>query len=318
MEQIKFPTKIVSKLSLRLKILYLSCVVFFLLCGIGMLILFIIDNVISMLIGCLLLLSFACFCLYIIISVEMLKKHFIQFTDQEMIIHVPFKKKKVKWKDIHSAALLSNNNTLMLGLLLKEDLFKKRTLLRNANALLGADFSFVFTVGFFKDINPDMLLKTIENKIDDSGYYERLDEEYQLSEQSFLKGYASSLIVSVLISVVYAFFMVVLKMDIVVIPILGSFIIIAVFNKFYIEETSKVLVRLLMGLVCIIQVPIAIVLAEIFYNDIEFRIKNIGIVSKQCFEYMTHNFNIDKGITIIIAVICFIIGLTVRLKKIKD
>lgn len=252
---------------------------------------------------------------YQFISVSILKRFFIEITEEYLKFSVPFKSKKVYWREIYDVQGYNANNNTYIAILLEKDKNKKRkrTISNNFNSLYGVPAcSFQIPLNLFKDIDAQRLLLTIDeqvNKIDKKDVInaENVEEIHEECGNSIVKAISVSVLSCLIIGIIYGFSIYKLEKNYLVIPILGCFLIISCFNKYYIEKSFNLLVRLLVGLICFIQVPIGLIGLFMMSSKLSFTIQNIiEIIHEYCI-YLVQNLS-EQIIIIIIAVVCFLLG----------
>lgn len=253
---------------------------------------------------------------YMIIFVLVLKKGYIEITSEYLEASVPFGTFRAYWKEIYEFGVFEYNNNTMLGILLEKDRYKKRkrTIGSNFNSLNGIPTcSFQISLMFFKGINIEKLLLTMEEQInkfplDDNVTLEEMIEDNKEVENNIFKAILGSVILCIFISIVYGFSIHKLNTNYVVIPIFSSMIIISVFNKYYIEKVFSLGVRLFLGFLCLVQIPIAVVEQVMLTANIEFTISNILDITVDYFQYLI-DYPSEQIAVIIAAIICFGMGL---------
>lgn len=131
-----------------------------------------------------------------------------------------------------------------------------------------------------------------------------LEEE---QENSFLNAIMSALILSVLIGVVYGYTMKAWDTNLVIIPIFGAWLIIAMFNRFYVEDYFNISIRLLLGLLCFLPIPIAIIETTILEGGYPFTWDEIVVVASGYLQWMIEE-PLDYLDIVIVSLMCFAIG----------
>lgn len=137
---------------------------------------------------------------YIFVVAGVLKKFYIEITSEYIKFSSPFKSKIAYWREIYEAQVYENNNNTIILILLKKDINKKRrrTISNNYNLIMGIPpSSFQIPLGFFKDIDTQRLLLTMEsqiNKVDikDEVNIDILCDSYEQQNNSIIKAIAIS------------------------------------------------------------------------------------------------------------------------------
>jgi hypothetical protein len=315
MEQYKIPLYQKSSLKWYLNVLLIFCTLFM---AAGSVLFFVVimkdDFILGLLFGIfafLLSLWFA----YISIWGGALKKFYIEMTSEYIKVSLPFKTKVAYWREIYEAQTYEYNNNTMISILLEKDRNKKRrrTVSNSFNSMYGIPpYSFQISFMFFKDIDAQRLLFTIGeqiNKVNKQDYIETesLNEDYEEYQDSIAKAIVSSILSYLFISAIYGISIYKLEKNYIVIPIFGAFLIISVFNKFYLEKSFSLSIRILLGVMCLIQVPTALITAIILSEEISISLTNILNITNEYFKYLAHN-PLKQIIVIIVAIICFAIG----------
>lgn len=258
------------------------------------------------------MLSLCILFLYIFFSAEVLKRFYIEMTHEGINFSAPFKSKKLFWREIHEAQIYQYNNNTILAILLERDIERKRrrTIINNLNSLLGVPSnSFQISLSLYKNIDPERLLLTIGDQINNSYNNDSSAENKynEVSENNFLKGIILSGLFCIAVSAVYGLMIYSMGKNYVLIPVIGSFLIISGFNKYYLEESFNIIIRLLLGSLCMAQILLGVVAATLLSNGISFTASNILGVAVQYFTYLITN-PLDEIAVILVAFLCFGIG----------
>lgn len=252
---------------------------------------------------------------YPYIFASVLKKFSIEMTTEYIKVRLPFKTKMAYWREIHDVYLYSQGNKTLVGILLHKDIKKKtkRTISNNFNSIYGVPpTSFQIPLLYFADVDIEKLLRTIDEQVDlnESADYRSIENSYKDNEEqgnSLIKAAIASVIASVTTTIVYALTIYLIKKNYVVIPIFGAYLIISVFNKYYVEKKFSLCIRLLLGILCLIQVPTAVIVAIIFSMGAELSMSNVLDITLEYFTYLVRN-PIEQSAVIIVAIICFAFG----------
>lgn len=124
---------------------------------------------------------------------------------------------------------------------------------------------------------------------------------------SIVKAMFSSLILSILYGIIYGFSIYKLEKNYVVIPWFFSIVIISAFNKFCDESNFSVVIRIVLGLICSLQVLIGLSTNVFLWYELTFSLGNVVWSITEYFKFL-----IDPSLTeiwpIITFIICFGIG----------
>ncbi|MCR3757684.1 hypothetical protein KYB31_01585 [Clostridium felsineum] len=253
---------------------------------------------------------------YLFIYAGLLKKFYIKMTDQYLEVSMPFKTRKAYWNEIYSVEIYRINNNTAVSILLKKDIGKarKRTVFNNFNQLYGINpYSFQISLSFFEDIDLKKFITTIEIKrkenFDPNIIEENIieDNDYKENKNNILKAVIVSIMVTLVLGVIYGFLICNSKKNYIAIPMFGSAVIIAVFNKYYLEKAFSLIVRFVVGIVCLMQIPIAIISACLFEGGADFSISYVIYIIRAYYEYVIYDTMKAFGF-IFAAVVCFGIG----------
>lgn len=260
------------------------------------------------------MLLLAVFFTYLFVYGGILKKFFIEMTSDYISYSLPFQRKRAYWKDIYESQIYQFNGNTVVTVLLNKDRNKKRrrTFSNNFNSLYGVPkYSFQIPLMLFDEINPDKLLTTIREQINNNEIIKtninNAIEDYEEPSNNIVKAILSSFLICLIISAVYGFTIYKLEKNYVIIPIFGCFIIISIFNKYYIEESFSLIIRLLLGLMCLIQLLIAIITTIIISERLNVTVNLILDITIEYFKYLFQN-PIEQIVVIIVAIVCFVIG----------
>lgn len=273
------------------------------------------DFVSKLLIGMIFLVS-GTISAYIFIFGQILKRFYIEMTSEYLKVFLPFKSKKVYWKDIYDAELYDYNNEKnknnIITVLLEKDK-DKRTILGALDSLYGVpQYSFKIPLSFFSNVDEQKLMYTMQRLIEkayknDKANIEILNKSYEKNQNSVPKALATAMLICALFSIIYGITMYKLQKNYVAIPLLGCFFIIAGFNKFYLEKEFSLIVRLLLGLICFLQVPAAVVGSTIMSDQISVNVNSILNITCEYFNYLLHN-PLEQIVVIIVLISCFALG----------
>lgn len=261
--------------------------------------------------------------LYIWIYTGILKKQYLELTEDDIIIKTPFGTKTIKWNQVHDIEVFTQSHNTMLGIILKEKVRNhKQTFWTLINDMCGGMFSVRIALSQFPDINIETLYTTMINKLKtpnknstynivesvDSVESNIVNTDVKLPSNNFLITIIKLLLLSIGIGLAYGISIYILNINIVIIPILGSMAIIYFYSKLYKEEKITAFRRIVVGLICALQVFIAVILTGFLDSELSINMNNLVNITKEYFSYLiTHPF--DQGIVIIISIFCFGYGM---------
>jgi hypothetical protein len=322
MEEYSLPFCQKSGLKKSLKLFYLFFILFFFALSILLFLFIMKDNLIIGIVLGLSSLMLSFFFIYLLITVEISKKFYIEITDEYIKFNSPFSKELALWTDIYNVQIYTYNNNPMLSFLLIKDLNKKTkpTISNNLNALLGMPpTSFQISLNLFKDIDIEMLYNTIVKHLDKAPVNntdmitEISNKVYEGSNNNLTKAIILSLSFTLIIGIIYGLSLYFLESNYVTIPIVGSFVIIAAFDKYYLETSFSLPIRCLVGFICSLQVHVSIIVMIFINLRILLPHSKLSIILRMVIADLRNIiYNpLEYILIIIILIICFGIGLTV-------
>lgn len=248
---------------------------------------------------------------YMLLFIGILKRLYVEMTLEYIKISFLFKTKVVYWREIQEVQAYEAGNNIIVGILLKKDKDEKRrrSISNNFSSLLGVPpYSFQIPIRFFKDIDIGRFLLTMDNQINKANLTVEVNfESHEEYENSIIKAIITSSFFCILTSVIYGFTIYKLEANYVVIPMFACLLIVSGFNKYYLEKSFNLNIRFLLGLICSIQFPIAIIAAIIMpsiFDNLEYEIMS---EIAGYFEYLVH-YPLEQIAGIIVTIICFLIG----------
>ncbi len=133
---------------------------------------------------------------------------------------------------------------------------------------------------------------------------------YNKPNNNLIKSIILSFIFTFIIGIIYGFSIYKLESNYLIIPILGSLLIISVFNKYYLEKSFKLSIRCLVGFICSLQVPISII--SMLFIDLKSLLPHTKLLMilkmlKSDVKYIIYN-PIDHFLLFLIFIVCFGIG----------
>lgn len=251
---------------------------------------------------------------YLFIFGGILKKFYIEVTSDYLKVSLPFKSNITYWKDVYDAGMYESKNNLIIAILLEKDKIKKtrRTIFNSLSLLYGAPpSSFQIPLGIFKDIDSEKLFEIIIEQIDKNNVSTEINAEtYKENTENITKAIISSGLCFIILEIIYEFIIHILDIDYAMIAVLGCMLIIASFNKYYIEKSFNIFVRLWVGFLCLIQIPVAIIGAPIIQTIMSqgfiITIADVINISRNSFYYFMNDSS-GKDMILYI-VLSFIIG----------
>ena len=252
-----------------------------------------------------------------------LRKQYLELTQDDITIKSAFGTRTIKWNQVNDVQVFTQNHNTMLGIILKEKVKnRKQTFWNSINDMYGGMFSVRIVLSQFPDINIETLYSTMINKLielnENSAYdtdqiVDSVDSyivkpNVKLTSNNFLVTIIKLLLLSIGIGLSYGLSIYMLHKNIVIIPILGSMAIIYFYSKLYKEEKINIFRRIPVGLICALQVFLAVILACFLESGFPINMYNIVNITKEYFSYLASHL-LEQGINIFISILCFGYGL---------
>lgn len=253
------------------------------------------------------------FCLYTFFFGS--KKSYVELSEEYIKVSTPFKIFKANWNEIEAIYEYNTNNNDMVGFLLKKDIKKrtKRSILNNLNETMGQPpISFNISKQMYSDIDYKKFMRTIQNQIllkqnEIEDYNYMFDTESDDNNDNIVKAIIISLITTISTSVIYGGSIALFNQNLIIIPILLCFFIIAVFNKYYIEKEFNIFIRFWLGFLSAIQIPLGYINVFLIESFEYLDIYSIGQIIRLNFEDILTSISATL-IAIVMMIICFGIG----------
>ncbi|GLC30384.1 hypothetical protein [Clostridium omnivorum] len=261
---------------------------------------------------------FGLFLGYIWFYSGVLKKQYLELTEEHIKYKTVFGTKKAKWIEIYDIQVYTQSHNTMLGIVLKEKMRKRKDSFKTLlSDLFGGKYSIAISFMLFPNTNFEQLYTTIVDKLvevnkDASLNVEDNVDSYQVKDEedgtnSYPIALIKSILLSILIGIGYGLSIYFFKCNIVIIPIIGTIAIVYTYLKNYKEEKINILLRIIIGIVCVIQVFAAVITAIFLSTKIPLNLGTFKYVVDEYFKDLLAN-TADQGYIIIIAVICFFMG----------
>lgn len=226
------------------------------------------------------------FFLYYFITVELLHKYYISLNEEGITVSAMYKKRYAKWVEIADVSLFEFNGNPTISILLEKDVCKrtKRSISNSINAMYNMPpASFSIGISMYKDIDIEKFCMTISQELEKSQHYKSMsiEEVLMLEEGKNSNNLGKALFFSFLMFIgsiiIYIVSLICFNINILVIPILTTFVIISVFNRYYIEESFNWKIRLYLSLICTLQYPISTVMILLLENKLSINLENINL-----------------------------------------
>lgn len=256
------------------------------------------------------------FILYVWLYTGIFKKQYLELTEDDIRIKTAFGTKTIKWNEVYDIQVFTQSHNTMLGIILKEKVRKRKETFWNLiNDMYGGMFSVKIGLSLFPDIDIETLYSTMISRLiklkesstyDISGSVDNyiVNPDAELASNNFIITITKLLLLSIGIGLAYGLSIYWLDINIVIIPLLGSTAIIYFYSKLYKEEKINVFGRIIVGLICSLQVFIAVILTAFLDSELSINMNNLFNITKEYFSYLiTHP--LDQGIIIFISILCF-------------
>jgi hypothetical protein len=258
---------------------------------------------------------FSIFFLYIWLYTGIFKKQYLELTDDYIRIRTAFGTKTIKWNQVQDIQVFTQSHNTMLGIILKEKARKRKETFWNLiNDMFGGMFSVRIPLSQFPDIDIEKLYSTMINKLiklnenSTNAISDNVDSYSVKPDVELSNNYLIILIKLLLLSIgmglVYGLSIYIFKSNIVIIPIFGSIAIIYFYSKLYKEQKINILTRIIVGLICALQVFIGVIFTIFLESKLSFDINNLANITKQYFGYLIIH-PVEQGIIIFISILCF-------------
>jgi hypothetical protein len=205
----------------------------------------------------------------------------------------------------------------MFGIISKDKMRKrKNSLLTFLGDLFGGSYSAAIALSIYPDIDIERLYLTMKNQLIEASKrsvdYNDISENIicgseEKEHKHFFESFIKCLIVSIFVGFLYGVSIFLLKVNIIFIPIISYIIIIYVYNKNYKEENFNFIYRILIGLICVLQVFIGVLTAIFLETKLPVNIANIVYVIAGYFRILIKD-PLEQGYIIIISLFVFIGG----------
>lgn len=256
------------------------------------------------------------FYFYIWLFTGVLKKQYFELTEDNIRIKALFRLIEIRWNQIYDVQVFTQSHNTILGIVLKEKVRKRKETFWNLiNDMYGGMFTVRIAFSQYPHIDIERLYSTITDRLikanenSSSNLSDNIDSysvkpEEDIVTTNIMITLLKLTLLSIGIGLGYGFSIFLIKANIVIIPIFGSMAILYFYSKLYKEEKINVLIRILIGLICTIQVFIGVIVTVILESKFSINIHNIIYLTRQYFEYLIKH-PLDQGIIIFIAILCF-------------
>lgn len=247
-----------------------------------------------------------------------LKKTAVILNRESITFKTIFGEKSVQWAEIALIQTYSQSNNTFIGIVSKRKLKKRKdNFLGFLSDIFGATYEISIPLNNFPKADPERLYATIDHMVQthQSENIEPTEPPYSdpdsetIKERSTIAALFKSLLVSLIIGLVYGISISLLQVNFLLIPMLGFLWILYTYSKNCNEATNRLPARLILGLICSVQVLFAPLVSLLIDNRGLFGSYGIMDVVYSCIRYMAEHPD-DLMRNYVFAAIFFIIGIT--------
>lgn len=216
-----------------------------------------------------------------------LKKAFIELTEDEIKYKTLFGQKTSKWTDIANVETYCTNNNTFIGIISNEKLENQKTnFLTTLFIGMGGGYSLSISLASFSKAEPEKLYSTIfykvkkemelkesreefnenYNKEENSGFKE-VKEENTIDDGSYTIAFFKAFIGSLILGIIYGVLIYEAKINFLLIPIIGIVWIFYSYSKSCRNKNLNIINKLLIGVLCGSQIYVGLVVALMMLNS---------------------------------------------------
>lgn len=312
-EEYSIPYKQYSRLKPAYHVLYLFCTVLF----IGLFFLFIKEKGIEAIFFKIFSITFFLLFLSMWIFLGIIRKAYVELTEDAIKIRSFFKTSIINWKDIFDIGVYKQGYNTMFGIITKAKAKKRKDyFLTLLNDLFAGPYSAAIALGLYPDVDVERFYFTITNKVIEAsntpdGDLQSDVKSYEVSEEeqkgSFIMALIKCFFVSFGAGTLYGISLYVFKTNVILIPLLIYIAIIYVYHKNYKEQKVNFIFRILIGFVCAAHVFVGVILLFFLSTKMHFNVKNLIDAIKELYKYYLHN-PFDEGRIVFTAAFVFLFG----------
>jgi len=227
-----------------------------------------------------------------------MKKTCLELTKQEISFKTMFISKKLNWTDIIDVQTFSLNNNSFIGIMSKETIKKRKdNFLTSLSESLGGGYTLSIPLKSFPKAQPEKLFATIVLKVQEKVQEQDIEEEIineMISEDKEEKVTYSNpviillkaLIISLISGTIYGVIVYILKVNLIIIPVLGMVGILYLYSKHYQEKGVNIIIRFFIGLFCSLQFFVGALVTSLMLNLTYIESNGIWSSISECIAYM--------------------------------
>jgi hypothetical protein len=238
-------------------------------------------------------LVFGLFCAFGWLCIGVMKKVFVELTEEGVTYKSLFGSKQIKWTNIVDVKTYCMNNNTFIGIVTKQELMKrKNNFLTVLSDSLGGGYALAISLNTFPKADPQKLYATIfyeameRQQVDSEEVSEKITEikvqKENTTESSLSTALFMALIASLISGTLYGLLMSLLKANFLIVPMLGLIWILYSYSKHYQERRVNIIIRFCLGFLCALQFLVATVVASLMLNINQIKVFGIWHVISEC------------------------------------
>lgn len=208
-----------------------------------------------------------------------MKKTCLELTKQGISFKTMFISKKLNWTDIVDVQIFFLNNASYIGIMSKETIKKrKNNFMTSLSESLGGGYSMTIPLNSFPKAEPEKLLITIILKVEEQVQEQGIEEqkineifsevkEEKVTYSNPVTILLKALIISLISGTIYGVLIYIFKVNLIIIPLLGTMGILYVYSKHHQEKGFNIIFSFFIGLICALQFFVGTLLASLMLNS---------------------------------------------------
>ncbi|MHB8964234.1 MAG: hypothetical protein ACYC5K_13890 [Saccharofermentanales bacterium] len=260
----------------------------------------------------------ALFFAYIWGYIGLLKKATIELSHDGISIQLPFYYKKLKWSEISDVQTYYSSHNSYIGITSKARQVEIQNSSHKFLEVLKGLFTISIPLRSFQAADPEKLFATIVSQANASRVHEADEEarnkplnnvaDQPVNDKGPVIALLKAFLFAVGSGVLYGFIFYFLKENGAILPIFGCVGIFSIFMKNYNERNSNIFIRLLLGAICALPVPMGVIFQAILFNSYFFRLRITPFIIEESFRFIA-KFHEKYDFFIIVGIVCFLSGL---------
>ncbi|SDW81085.1 hypothetical protein SAMN05518855_1005200 [Paenibacillus sp. CF384] len=232
------------------------------------------------------------FFLYAWLFIGVLRLQTLKITQNGIEIRTAFGTKRANWMEIYDVQVFSIQRNTVIGLILKEQIKKrKQSFLSEINNTYGGMFSIRIPIAQFPSLDIETLYSTIRAQLklqptDLDLSQENQPEIEKQGEPNRLISILKLTLFVLLWGLVYGISIYLLKTNFILIPLFGLMFVLYFYQKNVHEEVIVWPIRFVVGLLCALQIFIAMITNLFLTASIPFSLRNLYEISSAYMMYL--------------------------------